>query len=75
MNVEINGERLRELRRQKALERRELERTSGVHFATIVRIELGQGTARLNTVKRLATALGVDTSELAGNEVANSPVG
>lgn len=72
MNVEINGERLRELRREKAIERRELERLSGVHFATIVRIELGQTTARLSTARRLADALGVHHSEFAGKEVANA---
>lgn len=69
MNVEINGKRLREIRREKAVERKELERLSGVHFATIVRIELGQESARLSTAKKLAEALGVDTAEFAGDEV------
>ena len=71
MNVEINGRRLRELRREKAVERKELEELSGVHFATIVRIELGQSTARLSTAKKIANALGVDYSELVGAEVVN----
>ncbi len=72
MNVEINGRRLRELRREKAVERKELEELSGVHFATIVRIELGQSTARLSTAKKIANALGVDYSELVGAEVVNT---
>lgn len=69
MNVEIDGKRLREIRREKAIERRELERLSGVHFATIVRIELGQSSARLSTAKKLAQVLGIDHSELIGAEV------
>lgn len=72
LNVEIDGGRLREIRREKAIERKELEALSGVHFATIVRIELGQSTARLSTAKKLANALRVDYSELIGAEVANA---
>lgn len=72
MNVEIDGSKLREIRREKAVERKELERLSGVHFATIVRIELGQSTARLSTAKKIAAALGVEPSEIIGNEVLNA---
>lgn len=72
LNVEVDGRRLRELRREKAMERKELEKLSGVHFATIVRIELGQSTARLSTAKKIANALGVDYSELIGAEVVNA---
>lgn len=69
MDVAVNGKRLREIRQQKAIERRELEQMSGVHVATIVRIELGQRTARLNTAKKLAAALGINHSEFADGEV------
>jgi transcriptional regulator with XRE-family HTH domain len=72
LNVEINGQRLREIRREKAIERKELEEMSGVHFATIVRIELGQSTARLATAKKIADALGVEPAEIIGREVVNA---
>ncbi len=71
MNIEIDGQRLREIRREKAMERKELEHLSGVHFTTIVRIELGQSTARLSTAKKIADALGIDALELVGEEVEN----
>lgn len=72
MNVAIDGERLREIRREKAVERKELAHLSGVDWTTIARIELGRGTARLSTAKKLANALGVDHSELVGEEVLNA---
>ena len=69
MNVRVDGEKLREMRRRKAMERRELGKKSGVHWTTIARLELGQTTMRLSTAKKIADALGVDPSELVGEEV------
>lgn len=70
MNVKVDGERLRELRRHKALERRELGERSGVHWTTIARLELGRTpTMRISTAKKIAEVLGVDTAEFAGDEV------
>ena len=69
LNVRVDGGRLKDLRRQRALERRDLEEKSGVHWTTIARIELGQTTTRLSTVKKLADALGVDPANLVGDEV------
>lgn len=71
MNVEIDGNRMRELRREKAMERKELERVSGVHWTTIARIETVQKVVRLSTAKKLAAALGVECSEFIGGEVRN----
>ena len=69
MNVRVDGTKLRELRKQKAMERRELEEVSGVHWTTIARLELGQTTMRISTARKLAGALGVDPAEFAGDEV------
>ncbi|PLS87309.1 MAG: hypothetical protein CYG60_02565 [Actinobacteria bacterium] len=69
LNVRVDGARLRELRKRKAMERRELERASGVHWTTIARLELGQAAMRISTARKLADALGVDPSEFVGEEV------
>lgn len=69
MNVAIDGKRLREIRLSQLMERSELAKRSGVSKSAIVRIEIGQATARLATMKKLATVLGVDVEEVAGSEV------
>ncbi len=69
MNVKVDAGKLRDIRRQRALERRELAERSGVHWTTIARLELGQGTMRLSTARRIAEALDVDPAEIAGDEV------
>ena len=56
--------RLRELRRLKVLTLRELEEESGVSYNTIWRLENGYREARPSTIRKLATALGVDPAEL-----------
>jgi transcriptional regulator with XRE-family HTH domain len=62
--MEVNVERLRELRREKVLSLRELEESSGVSYNTIWRIEDGRQGAHPRTVRKLAEALGVEPSEL-----------
>jgi len=62
--MEVNVERLRELRRERVLSLRELEERSGVSYNTIWRIEDGRQGAHPRTVRKLADALGVDPSEL-----------
>lgn len=69
MNVSIDGKRLREVRLSRLMEREELAERSGVSRSAIARIELGQTTARLATIKKLARVLGVEAGELAGEEV------
>jgi len=51
------------------MEREELEQRSGVSRSTVTRIELGQATARLATVKKMAEVLGVDPASLVEREV------
>jgi transcriptional regulator with XRE-family HTH domain len=62
--MEVNVERLKELRRERVLSLRELEERSGVSYNTIWRIEDGRQGAHTRTVKKLAEALGVEPSEL-----------
>ena len=64
--MEVNVERLKELRRERVLSLRELEERSGVSYNTIWRLEDGRQGAHPRTVRKLAEALGVDPSELGG---------
>ena len=63
-SMEVNVERLKELRRERVLSLRELEDRSGVSYNTIWRIEDGRQGAHPRTVRKLAEALGVQPSEL-----------
>jgi transcriptional regulator with XRE-family HTH domain len=62
--MEVNVERLKELRRERVLSLRELEERSGVSYNTIWRIEDGRQGAHPRTVRKLAEALGVQPPEL-----------
>jgi transcriptional regulator with XRE-family HTH domain len=62
--MEVNVERLKELRRERVLSLRELEERSGVSYNTIWRIEDGRQGAHPRTVRKLAEALDVKPSEL-----------
>jgi transcriptional regulator with XRE-family HTH domain len=62
--MEVNVERLKELRRKRVLSLRELEERSGVSYNTIWRLECGRQGAHPRTVRKLAEALEVATSEL-----------
>ena len=62
--MEVNVERLKELRRERVLSLRELEEKSGVTYATIWRIEDGRQGAHPRTIRKLAEALGVQPSDL-----------
>ena len=62
--MEVNVEKLRELREDRALSMRELAERSGVAHQTIYRIERGQKNVLPRTVRRLAAALGVEPKEL-----------
>jgi transcriptional regulator with XRE-family HTH domain len=68
--MEVNVERLRELRREQVLSLRDLEDKSGVSYNTIWRLEDGRQGAHPRTIRKLAEALGVEPRELlveAGN--------
>ena len=62
--TEVEGARLRRLRRERALSQRELSRMTGVAFDTISRLETGKQRAQPRTIRKLAEALGVEPREL-----------
>jgi transcriptional regulator with XRE-family HTH domain len=68
MSFEVDGQRLRELRVQRALSLRALGDRSGVSFATINNLENGNRPARLVTIRKLAESLGVEPRELMKRE-------
>jgi HTH-type transcriptional regulator, competence development regulator len=66
--MEVNVERLKELRREQVLSLRDLEERSGVSYNTIWRIEDGRQGAQPRTIRKLADALSVAPSELVKGE-------
>ncbi len=68
MSFEVNGQRLRQLRVERALSLRALAQRSGVAFDIINKLELGYRPACLVTIRKLADALGVEPKELMKGE-------
>jgi DNA-binding XRE family transcriptional regulator len=62
--MEVDTDKLKELRRRRVLSMRELEELSGVSHNTIWRIEAGRQGAHPRTIRKLAEALGVEPEEL-----------
>lgn len=62
--TEVDGMRLRKLRKERALSQQDLERTSGVTQHTISDLESGKRGARPSTLRKLANALSVEPWEL-----------
>jgi transcriptional regulator with XRE-family HTH domain len=62
--MEVNVERLKQLRREQVLSLRELEEKSGVSYNTIWRLEDGRQGAHPRTIRKLAEALGIEPNEL-----------
>lgn len=60
------GQRLRSIRRTAKLSQRQLAEVSGLHRVTINRLEQGTVDVGLVSMWKLAKALAVSTSELAG---------
>ena len=64
-SVEVDVQKLKELRRHKVLSMRELEALSGVSYNTIWRLETRRtAEARPRSIRALAGALGVEPHEL-----------
>jgi len=66
--IEVNGAKLRELRRRRMLSLRELEQQSGVAFDNINKLENEKRRAQPRTLRKLAEALGVEPHELMKEE-------
>ena len=60
--------RLREIRERKGLSQVQLEKLSGVHRVCISRYEHGTKKPGVDSLKRLAVALGVTVDELIGGD-------
>ncbi len=66
--IELDGARLRRLRREKALSQQDVERITGVAQATLSDLEGGKRGARASTLRKLAEALDVEPRELMKEE-------
>lgn len=62
--TEVDGARLRRIRRERALSQRDLTRMTGIAFDTISRLETGKQRAQPRTIRKLAEALGVEPKDL-----------
>jgi transcriptional regulator with XRE-family HTH domain len=62
--VEVDGHKLRRLRKQRVMLIADLARESGVHRNIISKLESGKGGAYPETIRKLAKALGVESREL-----------
>ncbi len=62
---------IKELRRRKGWSQKDLSRASGVGSDTISGIESGRHEPRPSTLRKLATALGVEVADLVSGEVAD----
>lgn len=62
------GARLRELRLAAGLTQAELARRTGIHRPNIARVEAGRHTPSLETLARLASAIGVPTTRVLSGE-------
>ena len=66
--IEVDGAKLRELRRHRMLSLRELGQRSGVAFDNINKLENERRNAQPRTLRKLAEALGVEPHELTKGE-------
>ena len=62
--TEVDGARLRRLRRERALSQRDVSRMMGIAFDTISRLETGKQQAQPRTIRKLADTLGVEPRAL-----------
>jgi transcriptional regulator with XRE-family HTH domain len=67
-SIEINREKLKQLRRERALSQRALSHLSSVSLDAVNQLETGKRQAQPTTVRRLAEALGVEPKELIKEE-------
>ena len=62
--IEVDGAKLRKLRRERALSQQDIERGTRISQATLSDLEQGKRGARASTLRKLAEALGVEPREL-----------
>ena len=66
--IEVDGAKLRKLRRERALSQQDIERRTRISQATLSDLEQGKRGARASTLRKLAEALGVEPRELMKEE-------
>jgi transcriptional regulator with XRE-family HTH domain len=66
--TKVDGERLRQLRREQALSQRDLSGITGIAHDSISQLETGKREAQPRTIRKLADALGVEPRELMKGE-------
>jgi transcriptional regulator with XRE-family HTH domain len=66
--VEVDVQKLKELRRRRVLTMEELAKRAGVGRNTVWRLEHGVMGAQPRTIRKLAAALGVEPEELVKTE-------
>ena len=66
--IEVDGAKLRKLRRERALSQQDIERETGVSQGTLSDLEQGKRGARASTLRKLAKVLGVQPKELMKEE-------
>jgi repressor LexA len=66
--TQVDRERLKQLRRDRALSQRDLSRITGVAHDSISQLETGKRDAQPRTIRKLAEALGVEPRELMKGE-------
>ena len=62
--VEVDGQKIQRLRKRQVWLIADLARESGVHRNIISKLENGRGGAYPETIRKLATALGVEPREI-----------
>jgi DNA-binding XRE family transcriptional regulator len=60
----VLGERIKRLRVQAGLSQEQLAKRSGINRVTLARIELGEHSPRMDTLRAIARGLGCDVKEL-----------
>jgi transcriptional regulator with XRE-family HTH domain len=66
--IQVDTERLRRLRRERALSQRALAREAGIGLDTVNKLETGLRDALPATLRKLADALGIEPRELMKGE-------
>jgi transcriptional regulator with XRE-family HTH domain len=66
--IEVDGAKLRKLRRERTLSQQDVERISGIAQATLSDLEQGKRGARTSTLRKLAELLDVQPKELIKEE-------
>jgi transcriptional regulator with XRE-family HTH domain len=68
VGMNVDGQRVKALRRRRVMERKELAKRAGISYSTLAQIERNARNVRAETVRKVASALGVDPEDLVRSE-------